>query len=92
MANLQKPIGSTTVLTAAVANAELVPLPGDMVTWSSTVGTVLVDPVNSQSATFVGSVLGTVSFTATTSNGITSAAVDVDYVDNTPASVVVTAS
>lgn len=91
MANLIKPVGKTTTLTALITNAEGVVL-ADAVTWQSSVGTVTVDPANPEVATFVGTVIETVTFTATTSNGIVSAAVAVDYVDNTPAMISVTAA
>jgi hypothetical protein len=88
MTNIQKPVGETATFTAVVTNAEGVVLDVP-VTFTSDVDTVVV--VDARDATLVGTAIETVTVTATASNGVAGSAA-VDFVDNTPATVVVTAA
>jgi hypothetical protein len=93
MTNLQKSVGDTATFTAVVKNAEGVVLPGYEFTFTSDTDTVTA--VDGQDATVVGSTVETVTVTATTvfPDGTEhSAEAAVDFVDNTPATVEVTAS
>lgn len=84
------PAGATVYLTAAVTNAESVPVP-DAVTWSASAGTITADSTNPEWANLVNAPLGDVTVTATTSNGI-QATDTVTIVDSTPAAITVTDS
>lgn len=84
------PVGVPVYLTAAVANAEQVPIT-DEVTWSASAGTVAADPANPLWATLVNAPIGDATITATTSNGI-EATDTVTIVDNTPAAISLTDS
>lgn len=95
MADLQKPVGATATFTATVTNAEGVPLPDAVVTFTDDAAdTVTPDPAAPQSATVTGTVIETVTVTATVSgvSGPISAAAAVDFVDNVPAGVSVAVS
>jgi len=93
MANLQKPVGGTAVFTAVVRNREGVALPGYAFTFTSDVDTVT--QVDAQDATVTGGAVETVTVTASTvfPDGTTNSGfASVDFVDNTPATVEVTAA
>lgn len=93
MTNLQKPVGETATFSAVVKNAEGVVLPGYAFDFTSDVDTVTA--VDATDATVTGSTVETVTVTATTTfpDGTThSGTAAVDFVDNTPATVEVTAS
>ena len=93
--SVTKPIGATATFTATVVNAEGVALPDAVVVFTDDV-TDPVIPVTGapQSATVVGTVLETVTVTATVqgATGPLTATDTAVFVDNTPAAVTVVAS
>lgn len=92
---VKKPIGAVATFTAVVTNAEGVPLPDAVVTFTDdSADAVVVDPATPQVGTVKGTTVETVTVTATVqgANGPIAATDSASFSDNTPAAITVTAS
>jgi hypothetical protein len=89
MSDQQFPAGQQRTITAAVDNAEGVPVP-DTLSWSASSGTLTV-AADTLSATLDNAAIGTVTVTASDAAGVTGS-VEFEIVDGTPASITLTAA
>jgi hypothetical protein len=92
---VKKPVGAVATFTAVVTNAEGMPLPDALVTFTDdSTDPVVVDPANAQVGKVTGTHIEVVTVTATVQGAVgpLSATDTADFRDNVPAAIVLTAS